>query len=208
MYIPALYAEERPETIVAFIDANPFGVVVSSSQAGLCATHLPLVLHPALGAKGVLRGHVARANAHHRGSVLDEALVIFSDPGAYITPSWYASKREHGRVVPTWNYVAVHVYGRLTFIDDDTWLHEHVRGLTDRHEAPHSHPWSVSDAPPEYIAGQIKGIVGLELEIGRIEAKWKMSQNRSSQDVDGVIDGLSRSEETQRVAALVASRKR
>jgi transcriptional regulator len=204
VYIPAVNAEDRPEVIHAFIDAHPFGIIVTASPSGLLATHLPLLLHREL---GVLRGHIARPNPHHRIGAIDDALAIFSGDEAYITPSWYATKREHGKVVPTWNYVAVHVYGRLTFTDDRAFLEAQVRSLTDRHEASRAHPWSVSDAPREYIERQLNGIVGLEIEITRIEAKWKMSQNRGLEDIDGVIEGLDASENTRHVADVVKERK-
>jgi transcriptional regulator len=122
--------------------------------------------------------------------VLGEALVIVRGPDAYVTPSWYVTKSEHGRVVPTWNYVTAHVYGRLVVHDDPAWLEALVRRLTDRHEATNPLPWSVDDAPPKFIAGQLRAIVGVELVISRVEAKLKLSQNRSGADVDGVVAGL------------------
>ena len=207
MYIPAVNAENRPEVIREFIDAHPFAILVTSSPSGLVATHLPLILHRELGEQGMLRGHIARANSHHRHGPVDDALAIFSADDAYITPSWYATKREHGKVVPTWNYVAVHVYGRLLFTDDRAFLEAQVRSLTDRHETSRAHPWSVSDAPREYVERQVNGIVGLELAITRIEAKWKMSQNRALEDIDGVIEGLGASEETRHVADVVRERR-
>src|SRR5687768_14689415 len=181
MYIPASYAEHDPQVLYDFIEAHPLAALVTASpNAGLFATHLPLVLDRAAGPSGVLEGHLARANPHHRHVTAGatEALVIFSGPDAYVTPSWYPAKQEHGRVVPTWNYVAVHVYGELRLTDDPAFLRRHLEALTARHEAGRTTPWQVSDAPAEYVARQLGAIVGFELTIARLEGKWKMSQNR------------------------------
>jgi transcriptional regulator len=140
-----------------------------------------------------LQGHVARNNPQWQLPVLGEALVIVRGADSYITPSWYASKAEHGRVVPTWNYLTAHVYGTVTVHDDPVWLDGLVRRLTDKHEANRPQPWSVDDAPQKYLAGQLRAIVGIELAITRIEAKFKLSQNRPAADIDGVIDGLKAS---------------
>jgi transcriptional regulator len=209
MYIPPSNAEQRPEVMLDFIEAHPFGALVTASPAdGLFATHLPLVLARARGPNGTLQGHVARANPHHRHAA-SEALVIFQGPDAYITPSWYAAKGEHGRVVPTWNYVAVHAYGTLRFVEDADFLRDHLHALTTRHEAPRDPPWAVQDAPAEYIDSLIRAIVGVEIEITRLEGKWKMSQNRSDADIDGVVRGLAESNETadRAVAAIVEARR-
>lgn len=210
MYIPSSYAEERPNVLFDFIDAHPFGVLVTASAEGPYATHLPLVLDRARGARGTLEGHVARANPHLRLAGTEAtALVIFAGPDAYVTPSWYPSKAEHGRVVPTWNYVAVHVFGTLRFIEDHAFLRRHLEALTTRSEAGRAAPWAIGDAPPEYI-GQLEGaIVGFELEIARIEGKWKMSQNRPADDIDGVARGLERSVDPREraVGEIVAARK-
>ncbi len=210
MYIPPSNVEERPDVLFAFMEAHPLATLVTATDAGLFATHLPLVVHRDAGEHGTLEGHVARANAHHRhadGAV--HALVIFQGPDAYITPSWYAAKTEHGRVVPTWNYVAVHVYGTLRFIDDDAFLRRHLEELVATHESKRPAPWAVGDAPAEYIAQQAKAIVGLRVTIDRVEGKWKMSQNRSSADIDGVIRGLaeSPSPSDRTVAEIVAERR-
>jgi len=158
----------------------------------------------------VLLGHVARANPHSRcvanGPI--SALVIFTGPNAYVTPSWYAAKAETGRVVPTWNYVAVHVYGTLQAHDDAEFLRAHLETLTRQHEGTRPEPWHVTDAPADFIAQQMKAIVAVTLRIERLEGKWKMSQNRSDADVAGVIQGLSSSAapEDRTVAAIVADR--
>jgi transcriptional regulator len=135
-------------------------------------------------------GHVARNNDQWRLPATGEALVIVRGPDAYVSPSWYATKREHGRVVPTWNYVTAHVHGRLVVHDDPTWVEALVRRLTAKHEGHRAEPWSVDDAPARYVAGQLRAIVGLEVEITQVEAKWKLSQNRSADDMTGTIAGL------------------
>ena len=210
MYIPASNAEHRPEVLFDFIEAHALGALVTASADGLFATHLPFVLDRARGPHGTLEGHLARANPHHRHApTTAEALVIFTGPDAYVTPSWYPSKAEHGKVVPTWNYVAVHAYGTLRFRDDAEYLRRHLDQLTDRHEAGREHPWTTADAPSEYIAQLQRAIVGVELEITRLEGKWKMSQNRPAADIDGVVRGLAASSaaEERAVAAIVEARR-
>lgn len=210
MYIPPSNAETRPEVLLDFIEAHPLGALVTASVEGLFATHLPLVLDRGRGEMGVLQGHVARANPHHRLTPAGPGpLVIFSGPDAYVTPAWYAAKAEHGKVVPTWNYIAVHAYGTLRFIDDPGFLRPHLQALTARHERGQDHPWSIEDAPAEYIDQLERAIVGLEFEITRLEGKWKMSQNRPSADIDGVVRGLSASADPQdrRVAQIVEERR-
>jgi transcriptional regulator len=210
MYIPPSNAEHDPVILHEFIEAHPFGALVTASPDGLFATHLPLVLDRTRGPHGTLEGHVARANPHHRHALaITEALVIFTGPDAYITPTWYRSKEEHGKVVPTWNYVAVHVYGTLRFVEGSAFLARHLRELTGRHEAGRDHPWAVSDAPAEFIAQQAQAIIGVELAITRLEGKWKMSQNRPPADIDGVVRGLGGSPNAgdRAVAEIVAARK-
>ena len=212
MYTPRSFAEEDLPTLLAFIKEHPLAAVVTSSMTdGLFATHLPLVLDRAAGPMGTLVRHFARANPHSRslmGGPL-EALVIFSGPDAYITPEWYRTKEETGRVVPTWNYVAVHAYGTLRLNDDTRFLRDHLEMLTNRHEADRARPWHVTDAPADYIAQHMKAIVLVELRIDRLEGKWKMSQNRSDADITGVVRGLSASNaaEDQAVAAIVSERR-
>ena len=161
--------------------------LVTAGPEGLAATMLPFFYDAE---RHTLRGHLARNNDHWRTADGATALVIVRGPDAYISPSWYATKAEHGRVVPTWNYVTAHVHGVVTVHDDPDWVAELVRELTDRHEAGRPAPWSVDDAPPKFFAGQLRAIVGVELVISRIEAKVKMSQNRPPADIDGVITGL------------------
>ena len=216
MYIPRLYAEERRDELAAFIEAHPLGALVTADASGqLFATHLPLVFDPGAGEHGILEGHVARANPHHRIADSDaKTLVIFTGPNAYVTPSWYPEKAAHGRVVPTWNYVAVHAYGTLRFIDDPTWLKAHLHRLTDRNESTRVRhadgmPWRVDDAPPEFIAQQMKAIVGVQITVTRLEGKWKMSQNRSPETIEAVVAGLgaSNSAMDREVSAIVAARR-
>jgi transcriptional regulator len=210
MYIPATNAEHRLDVMHDFIESRPLGALVTASADGMFATHLPLVLDRARGAHGTLQGHLARANPHHRlPSITAETLVIFTGPDAYVTPSWYPSKAEHGKTVPTWNYVAVHAYGTLRWIEDATWLRAHLESLTGRHEGGREHPWAVSDAPDDYVAQQLRAIVGLEIELTRLEGKWKMSQNRNAADIDGVVRGLGASPDPvdRTVARLVEERK-
>jgi transcriptional regulator len=150
---------------------------------------------------------VARNNRQWRVAAEGDALVIVRGPDAYVSPSWYATKREHGRVVPTWNYITAHIYGRLTIHDDPVWVEANVRALTARHEARRLEPWSVDDAPPEYIAGQLRAIVGVEIAIERIEAKFKLSQNRSGADIEGAIIGLDADGDRPMADAMRASRR-
>ena len=158
---------------------------------GLIASHIPIVLHESASGFGVLRGHLARGNSQWRDcdpSV--EALAIFTGPQHFISASWYPGTTIHGKEVPTWNYVAVHAYGSLRTIEDPNWLLDHLKTLVDENERIVETPWSVSDAPPEYISNQMRGIVGLEIEVSRVEGKWKASQNRNDEDAAGVVSGL------------------
>ena len=211
MYIPSSFAERDLPTLFAYIESHPLGAIVTNTTEGLLATHLPLVLERTAGPMGTLVGHFARANPHARALTSGEAesLVIFAGPDAYITPEWYATKQETGRVVPTWNYVAVHAYGVLRLRDDPEFLRAHLDTLTRHHEATRPRPWQVSDAPGDYIDQLTKAIIGFELRIDRLEGKWKMSQNRSAADIDGVIRGLEESEAPQdhAVAEIVQQRR-
>ena len=217
MYVPRTNAEDRPEVLAAFMRAHPFATLVSVGPDGeLWATHLPVVFDPARGPRGTIEGHVARANPHHElvraaaeHGTARESLVIFTGPDAYVTPGWYPSKAEHGKVVPTWNYVAVHAYGSLTLREDPSWLLAHVTRLTTQSEGERPAPWAVTDAPESYLAGQLRAIVGFELEITRIEGRWKMSQNRPAADIDGVVAGLGASERPmdRAVGAIVEERR-
>jgi transcriptional regulator len=168
---------------------------------GLIASHVPMLLDPEPAPYGTLIGHLARPNPQARGAI-GEALAIFQGPEAYITPSWYATKRENGKVVPTWNYIAIHAGGPVEFFNDADRLRAIVTRLTQRQETGRAEPWAVSDAPPDYIEGMLKGIVGFSLRIARLEGKWKMSQNRPAEDRAGVVAGLE-GEGRDDVAALI-----
>lgn len=210
MYVPPAFREERPEILRASIRATGLAILITFGPEGLIASHVPMLLDEpespeTAGKHGVLVGHIARANPQWRASAADvQALAIFPGPDAYVSPSLYATKRESGKVVPTWNYVAVHAYGALAFFDDPHELHALVSRLTAAHEAARPAPWAVTDAPAGFIASQLKGIVGFRLEITRLEGKWKMSQNRPMADRVGVIEGL-RDEGAPGVAAAVAA---
>ena len=191
MYQPPLFREERPEVMHGLMRAHPFATLVMLEEGALSANHIPLVIHPELSENGVLRGHVSKGNplwTKHDPTV--EALAIFQGPQHYVTPSWYPSKKAHGKVVPTWNYAVVHAYGTLETYEDPTRLLAHLNELTNRNEIERPVPWEVSDAPDEFVAKQLKGIVGLEIAITRLEGKWKVSQNRDEKDRRGVSRGL------------------
>jgi transcriptional regulator len=203
MYIPTQFRETDIPTIHAAIRAAGLATLVTTGPDGILATPLPLLLDPEPAPYGTLLGHVARANPQwHRSSGDIQALAMFTGPDAYVTPSWYATKRETGKVVPTWNYVAVHAYGSVEFFDDPARLLALVTKLTERHEGERASPWAVADAPPDFTQAQLKGIVGLRLPITRLEGKWKMSQNRNAQDRAGVVDGF-RAEGNDVLAKLV-----
>ena len=194
MYIPDHFrpTDEDVADLLANLGAAD---LISATGEGLLATFLPLIHEPAgftaeAGPGGRLFGHVARNNRQWRVPPIGDVLVIVRGPDAYISPAWYAAKREHGRVVPTWNYITAHIHGTLVVHDDPAWVEANVRALSERHEAGRAEPWSVDDAPPPYIAGQLRAIVGIEIAIERIEAKFKLSQNRSTEDVDGAIAAL------------------
>ena len=206
MYVPAHFAMDDPQVNELLVNHGAADLITVTSQ-GLLATMLPFVFDPAVGPHGALLGHVARNNEQWKVPAQGESLVIVRGPDAYISPGWYQSKTEHGRVVPTWNYVTAHVYGRLVVHDDPAWVEGLVRRLTAKHEASMAAPWSVDDAPERFVAGQLRAIVGVELEITRIEAKAKLSQNRPEADVAGVVEGLRERGEEQ-VARDVAEANR
>jgi transcriptional regulator len=205
MYNPPHFKEDRVPVMHAAIRAVGLATLVTTGPDGLAASHIPLLLDPEPAPYGTLHGHLARGNPQGRQEEDSEALAIFLGPDAYITPSYYATKRETGKVVPTWNYVAIHAYGKLAFFDDAERLLALVTRLTRRHEAGRAAPWKVSDAPADYLRGQLKGIIGFAMPIARLEGKWKMSQNRPAEDRAGVADGLAREGEAV-VAAIVAAR--
>jgi transcriptional regulator len=203
MYVPAHFAADD-EAVQELLANHGAADLVTMTSDGLVATMLPFVYDHS---RGALLGHLARNNNHWRRTVIGDALVIMRGPDSYVSPAWYASKREHGRVVPTWNYITAHVYGTMTVYDDPGWVADVVRRLSDHHEAGRAEPWSVDDAPEKYVSGQLRAIVGVEIGIKRIEAKFKLSQNRPGADIDGVIEGL-REYGDQRSAAAVAKHRR
>jgi transcriptional regulator len=200
MYIPAHFAVDDFE-VRELLAKHGAADLITLTDDGLLATMLPFAYEPSAGEHGAqwgaLYGHVARNNDQWRKPARGESLAIIRGPDAYVSPSWYAAKAEHGRVVPTWNYLTAHVYGQLLVHDDPTWVEDVVRRLTAKHEAarltsPRQPPaWSVDDAPRAFIEGQLRAIVGLELQITRIEAKAKLSQNRPVGDIAGIVDGLA-----------------
>jgi transcriptional regulator len=192
VYTPPHFAEDRPQVLQDFIGRNPLATLVTLNGGSLTANHIPLLFDPDPAPHGKLIGHLARANNQWRD--IDErveALAIFIGPQAYVSPSWYATKAETGKVVPTWNYAAVHAYGVLRVIEDAAWLRNLVGRLTDRHEGTRSQPWRVEDAPEAYIQSQLKGIVGIELTVQHIQGKLKLSQNRPERDRQGTERGLA-----------------
>lgn len=193
MYTPPHFRQDELATLHEAMDRIGVVSLVTSSAEGLVATQAPVLFDRE---HNTLRGHIARANTQWKMATPDaEALAIFVGPNGYISPNWYASKREHGRVVPTWNYLAIHAHGRVRFSDDRSLLLGIVTRLTDKHEAQSAQPWKVSDAPGDYIESMLKAIVAFELSITRLEASWKLSQNRSEADRNGAIQGLSDREE-------------
>jgi transcriptional regulator len=211
MYNPAHFNETRRAVIEAAMAQHPLATLVTGGPEGLAASHIPLLYYPSEDGFGILRGHLARANPQWRNHGQPcEALAIFSGPDHYVSPTWYPSKKEHGKVVPTWNYVIVHAHGSLSFKDDSEWLLENVRALSDTHEKSNETRWQVADAPPEYIESLLKAIIGVELIVTKLEGKWKVSQNRPDADREGVVAGLEGldSSEARVMAKLVKEKLR
>ncbi|RUV07388.1 FMN-binding negative transcriptional regulator [Mesorhizobium sp. M1A.F.Ca.IN.020.06.1.1] len=194
MYIPPAFRDDNRESLMATIRAARLATLVTATAEGPQATPLPLLLNESEGEHGTIYGHVAKANPQWRAPVLGDGLAIFMGPDAYVTPAWYQTKQETGKVVPTWNYLAVHAYGPIEFFEDADRLLEIVTRLTNLHEGGRPSPWSVSDAPPDFIQAQLKGIVGLRMPITRLQGKRKMSQNRNAADRAGVATGLAASD--------------
>jgi transcriptional regulator len=205
MYVPPAFRDDDRASLHATMRAARLCSFVTATADGLIATPLPALLDDTEGEHGVLYGHVARANPQWRIAPVGEALAIFMGPDAYVTPSWYATKRETGKVVPTWNYVTVHAYGPVEFFEDADRLLDVVTRLTDLHEGARAEPWAVTDAPADFVRAQLRGIVGLRMPITRLEGKCKMSQNRSAEDRSRVAAGLAESERPtdQAVATLI-----
>jgi transcriptional regulator len=207
MYQPPVFREDRIDVQHALIRAHPLGLLITAGPAGLLANLFPFLVD-AGSEKGTLRLHIARANPQWKElQAIEECLVVFQGPQDYVTPSWYATKRETGKVVPTWNYATVHVWGRPRVMNDDAWLRRQLDDLTASREGPREEPWKVDDAPADFVAMQMRAIVGVEIPIARMEGKWKMSQNRPEADRTGVIEGFrAMGEAGEEIAALVAER--
>jgi transcriptional regulator len=208
MYQPPAFREDRLDVQHDLIRAHPLGLLITAGPAGLLANPFPFLIDTGASARGTLRLHIARANPQWKElEAVEECLVVFQGPHDYVTPSWYATKRETGKVVPTWNYAMVHVWGRPRIMRDDAWLRRQLDDLTLSREGHRTQPWKVDDAPADFVAMQMRAIVGVEIPIGRIEGKWKMSQNRPQTDREGVIAGFREAGEAGEVlAALVEER--
>ena len=208
MYLPSHFEETRAEVLRQLIRNHPLGTLVTFGADGLNANHVPFEFDPDPAPLGTLRAHVARANPVWREFSKEvEPLVIFQGPQSYITPSWYQTKKETGKVVPTFNYIVVHAYGAMRVIEDAGWLRKFVGGLTDRFESARAQPWAIGDAPEDFIAMQLRAIVGIEIAVTRLIGKWKASQNRPTADQKGVVAGLRESDDAvaQAMAAVVES---
>ncbi|HEX7435490.1 MAG TPA: FMN-binding negative transcriptional regulator [Caldimonas sp.] len=192
MYLPSHFEETRLDVLHQFVLSHPFGLLVTQGGSGIDANGIPFLLDPdGAGGFGTLRAHVARANPVWREARTDtDTLVVFQGPHAYISPAWNASKAEHGKAVPTWNYCMVQARGPLRVMDDAGWVRSLVTRLTERHEAPRSAPWSVDDAPDDYIEMMLRAIVGIEIPLVSLTGKWKVTQNRPLADREGVVRGL------------------
>lgn len=195
MYVPTHFKEDRIDVLHGMMRETALATLVTQGADGIEASHVPMLMDPEPAPFGTLRGHVARANPQWRDAkkqpaVGIQSLAMFLGPNAYITPSWYATKKQTGKVVPTWNYVAIHAHGPVTFFEDRDRLLDIVTRLTGRHEGRREAPWAVSDAPADYIEAMLKAIVGFEMPIVKLEGKWKLGQNRSAEDFAGVREGL------------------
>ncbi|MEW5904843.1 MAG: FMN-binding negative transcriptional regulator [Pseudomonadota bacterium] len=190
MYLPKLFEENSLEVMQQLMRDRPLATVVTLSSQGLNANHIPLHLVAVEDSYGVLRGHVARSNSMWSDLQNSEVLAIFHGPESYVSPSWYATKKETSKVVPTWNYAVVHAHGTLNIIDDSAWIRTQMEVLTDQQEQTHPKPWAVTDAPNEYIQKMLEAVVGIEIKITKLLGKWKVSQNQPPQNQVGVIAGL------------------
>jgi len=205
MYCPSLFREDRLEVQHALIRSHPLGLLISHGPGGLLANLLPFVLKTGDAERGVLQVHMARANPQWRELDGQPVLVVFRGPDSYVSPSLYATKKETGKVVPTWNYAMVQVRGKARVRDQIEWLTPQLNALTTAREASRAQPWSIADAPPDYIEAQKKAIVGIEIEIAVIEGKWKVSQNQPEANRRSVVAGFSLDESTREMAELVRS---
>lgn len=206
MYQPEAFVETRAEVLAALIASHPLGLLISTGPQGLAADPVPFMFYPREGAAGVLRAHVARGNAQWRALMASpDCLVVFQGAQGYVSPSWYETKRETGKVVPTWNYIHVQARGRAEIFQDESWLRRQIEDLTGAREAGRAEAWAVSDAPEPFIRSQMRGIVGIEIAVSGLTGKWKVSQNRGAADREGVASGF-RTEGATEMAEQVASR--
>lgn len=207
MYEPPHHKETRPEVLHALIRAHPLGLLISAGADGPVADAVPFLVDAEVGKFGRLRAHIAKANPQSKmlASGGSKVLVVFQGADSYVTPSWYETKRETGKVVPTWNYVIVQASGSAQLIDDRAWLAGQIAELTARHEGARKQPWKVSDAPEPFIEAQLKGIIGIEIEIAEISGKWKVSQNRPVADRAGVAEGLASEQPGSEMEKIVRS---
>ncbi|WP_346827533.1 FMN-binding negative transcriptional regulator [Serratia inhibens] len=209
MYQPASFREDDLETQIALVRANPLGMLISQGEQGLVADPLPFLVDIDAQGNICLRAHLSRANRHWQElQRVQECLVVFQGTDGYISPGWYETKRQTGKAVPTWNYSLVQLYGVPRVTEDAGWLRQQLEGLTALQEGRQPEPWRIDDAPANYIAAQIKGIVGIEIAVTRREGKWKMSQNRSNDDIEGVIVGLRAGNADQQRLADEVERRR
>jgi transcriptional regulator len=191
MYEPPLHRQEDISALHQLIEAHPLGLLISHGPSGILANNLPFLLEASASRLGTLQVHMARANPQWRDLTPEsDVLIVFRGVDHYITPGWYETKRETGKVVPTWNYTMVQVRGGPRVIDDAAWLHCQIGALTRRQEAARSVPWAVTDAPAPFVEAQVRAIIGVEITIAEIKGKWKVSQNRNAADRAGVIAGL------------------
>ena len=190
MYIPAHFSENRPEELCRIMSEHPLGMLITHTQQGLDANHLPFEFDASKGPYGTLQAHIARNNPLKNVPDDSEVLVVFRGVEAYISPNWYPSKHETHRQVPTWNYEVVHAHGRLRIIDDEKFIRGVVARLTRKHEASEPRPWKMGDAPLDYMDQMVSMVVGIEIEVLRLEGKRKLSQNREARDIDGAVNAL------------------
>jgi len=198
MYIPKHFQQQDHEALCDLIKQHPLATLVVNSNSGLSANHIPLRLAHNSSSDIVLQGHIAKANPLWKEKP-EEALAIFQGTDAYISPNWYPTKQEHGKVVPTWNYVAVHASGKIQFINDRSWKLSFLHSLTTEHESSQEQPWAISDAPKDFIEKMLDAIVGFEIAVHELNGKWKVSQNQVEKNQAGVIDGLSASSDTKAI---------
>lgn len=208
MYRPPLFREDRVDVQHELIRANPLGLLITAGAGGLIANPMPILVEDDGTEYGTLRLHLARANPQVAElASVSECLAVFQGPQAYVTPSWYPTKRESGKVVPTWNYATVHAWGKPTLIEDPAWLRRQIDDLTALQEDPQPNPWQVDDAPPSYVTALMRAIIGVEIPIARLEGKWKMSQNQPEPNQRGVVAGFrEQGEAGAALAALVTER--